>query len=43
MRAEITGSRLLILEGAGHVPMFERPRDFNAALLRFLAGESVGE
>ncbi len=43
MRAEIAGSRLLILEGAGHVPMFERPREFNAALLRFLAGESVGE
>ena len=43
IRAEIAGSRLLILEGAGHVPLYERPRDFNAALLRFLAGESVGK
>ena len=40
---EIRDSRLLILKGAGHVPMFDRPREFNAAILRFLAGEPDGE
>jgi len=34
---------LLVLENAGHVPMFDRPQEFNAALLAFLAGEPVGE
>jgi pimeloyl-ACP methyl ester carboxylesterase len=43
MRAEIPGSRLLVIEGAGHNPMFDRPEAFNVALLAFLAGESVGE
>ncbi len=42
MRAEIPDSRLLVIEGAGHNPMFDRPEDFNAALLAFLAGEPVG-
>ena len=43
MRAEIPASRLLVIEGAGHNPMFDRPEDFNGALLAFLAGEQVGE
>ena len=43
MRAGIPGSRLLVIEGAGHNPMFDRPEAFNAALLAFLAGEPVGE
>ena len=43
LRGEIAGSRLLILEGAGHVPMFDHPDEFNAALMKFLAGEPVGE
>ena len=43
MRAEIPASRLFVIEGAGHNPMFDRPEDFNAALLAFLAGETVGE
>jgi pimeloyl-ACP methyl ester carboxylesterase len=43
LRQEICDSRLLILEGAGHVPMFDRPREFNAAILHFLADEPVGE
>ncbi len=42
MRAEIPASRLLVIEGAGHNPMFDRPKDFNGALLAFLAGEPVG-
>ena len=36
MRAEIPGSSLLVIEGAGHNPMFDRPKEFDAALLDFL-------
>jgi pimeloyl-ACP methyl ester carboxylesterase len=43
LRAEIAGARLLLLAGTGHVPMYERPAAFNAALLAFLAGAPVGE
>lgn len=43
LRAEIPDSRLLLLEGAGHVPMFERAAETNAAILSFLAGREVGE
>jgi pimeloyl-ACP methyl ester carboxylesterase len=43
MRREIPDCRLLLMPGTSHVPMFERPGEFNDALLRFLAGESVGE
>ena len=43
LRREVRNSRLLLLGEAGHVPMFERPEEFNAALLAFLAGEAVGE
>ncbi len=43
MRQEIPDSRLLVIEGAGHNPMFDCPEDFNKALLSFLAGEPVGE
>ncbi len=43
LRREIPNSRLLMLSETGHVPMVERPEEFNAALLAFLAGEAVGE
>jgi pimeloyl-ACP methyl ester carboxylesterase len=43
LRGEIPGSRLLVLERAAHVPMFDRPKEFNAALLSFLAEEPVGD
>jgi len=43
LREEIPNSRLLLLQRAGHVPMFDRPQEFDAALLAFLAGGSVGE
>lgn len=43
LREEIPDSRLLILNGAAHAPMFDRPDEFNAALLTFLAGDPVGE
>ena len=43
LREEIPNSRLLLVRRAGHVPMFDHPKEFDAALLAFLAGESVGE
>ena len=42
MRGEVPTSRLLVLDGAGHVPMFESAAQTNAALLAFLDGEEVG-
>lgn len=41
LQEEIPNSRLVLLQNAGHVPMFDRPREFDAALLAFLAGEPV--
>ena len=43
LRGEIPDSRLLVLERSAHVPMFDRPEEFDAALLAFLAGASVGD
>lgn len=37
MHAKIEGSRLVKIEGAGHVSNVERPEDFNRALGEFLA------
>lgn len=42
LRQEIPNSRLLMLKKAGHVVMFDRPHEFNTAVLSFLASESVG-
>lgn len=42
LRARIPSARLHILDGGGHVPMFDRADDFNAAVLAFLAGQPVG-
>ena len=36
MHREIYGSRLEIIEGAGHVVNLERPEEFNAAITKFL-------
>ena len=36
MHREIGGSRLRIIEGAGHVSNFEKPEEFNRALVEFL-------
>lgn len=43
LREEIPDSRLVVLERAAHVPMFDRPEAFDAVLLAFLAGEPVGD
>ena len=32
----IPGARKVLLEDTGHVPMLERPRTFNRALLEFI-------
>src|SRR5262245_58596347 len=42
LRDLIPRSRLLVLNGANHVPMFHDARRFNAALLHFLRGDPVG-
>lgn len=43
LRREIARSRLVTIPGARHVPMLDRPVDFNRTLLAFLAGEDVGK
>jgi pimeloyl-ACP methyl ester carboxylesterase len=39
---EIADARLLILKKAGHVPMFDRAKEFNEALLTFLTEDELG-
>lgn len=43
LRQHIPSARLLYLEHAGHVPMYERASQFNTALLGFLDGGMVEE
>lgn len=38
LREGIAGARLIVIEGAGHVVMYDQPDDFNDAVLAFLAG-----
>jgi pimeloyl-ACP methyl ester carboxylesterase len=38
LAASVPGAELLVVEGAGHNPMWERPDVFNRAVLRFLNG-----
>jgi 3-oxoadipate enol-lactonase len=38
MHAAIPGSKLVIIEDAGHMPNLERPEEFNTVVLDFLAG-----
>ena len=40
MNARIPGSRLVVLENAGHVSNLERTEEFNDALLDFLSDSS---
>jgi pimeloyl-ACP methyl ester carboxylesterase len=42
LRRLIPNSRLLVLKGANHVPMFHDARRFNAAMLQFLRGDPIG-
>ena len=43
LRAELPNARLLTLEHAAHVAMFDQPQTFNVAVTAFLHGEVVGE
>ncbi|MEO8286120.1 MAG: alpha/beta fold hydrolase [Chloroflexota bacterium] len=43
LREEIAHSRLVVIQDARHVPMFDKPREFNEIVLRFLASEEVGD
>jgi pimeloyl-ACP methyl ester carboxylesterase len=36
---EIAGSQMLIIDKCGHVPQLEKPMEFNAGLLKFLAAK----
>jgi 3-oxoadipate enol-lactonase len=38
MRDRVAGSRLVVVEGAGHLSNVERPEEFNLALVDFLRG-----
>lgn len=40
MRDQLPDARLVVIPGAGHVVMFDRPDQFNAELLTFLADKS---
>jgi pimeloyl-ACP methyl ester carboxylesterase len=42
LHARVTGARLLVMRGANHFCMYERPREFNQALLAFLQGQEIG-
>lgn len=42
LHQEIAGSRLVVVEGAGHLVSVERPEAFSGAVERFLDGEEVG-
>ena len=39
MRQEVAHADLLLLDGAGHVVMYDRPAAFNRAVLAFFAGQ----
>jgi len=42
-KKEINGSELLIIEKCGHVPQLEKAAEFNAALMKFLAGDRASK
>jgi pimeloyl-ACP methyl ester carboxylesterase len=41
LHAEIEGSRLVVIPGAGHVPMHDDPRSVSDAILEFLASSAT--
>jgi pimeloyl-ACP methyl ester carboxylesterase len=42
LRRAIPDASLVVLRGAAHMPMVDRPEAFNRLVLRFLSGEQVG-
>jgi len=43
LRGRIPNARLVVLRGAAHNPMVDRPAEFNRVVAAFLRGEEVGE
>jgi pimeloyl-ACP methyl ester carboxylesterase len=43
LQSAVPSSRLHVIDRAGHVVMFDRPREFNEVVLRFLAEEEDRE
>lgn len=41
LQKEMPNARLIVLQKAGHVCMFDRPRDFDAAVLSFLTDRQI--
>jgi len=39
-KREIAGSQLVVFDNCGHIPQVEKAAEFNAAVLKFLAGEA---
>lgn len=42
-KKEIQGSELVVFDKCGHVPQLEKAADFNAALMKFLGGETANK
>lgn len=42
-KKEIQGSQLVVIEKCGHVPQLEKAAEFNAALAKFLGGETANK
>jgi pimeloyl-ACP methyl ester carboxylesterase len=36
---DIAGSKMIVIDQCGHIPNLEKPGEFNAAVLKFLAGD----
>jgi pimeloyl-ACP methyl ester carboxylesterase len=41
LHGHLPQARFVVIEGAGHVPMWERPDSFNRAVLSFLLGDNA--
>lgn len=42
-KKEIAGSQFIVIEKCGHVPQLEKAAEFNAALVKFLGGETANK
>jgi len=41
--AAVTGARLVVIDGCGHYPNLEKPREFNQAVMNFLKNQTRGQ
>lgn len=42
LHEQLAGARLFVIRGANHFCMYQRPQEFNQALLTFLQGKEIG-